>query len=285
MLHQLDRAQAAGLTRVAQAGFLVLAGGTVALAAISLPAAPGIPPDVAPEAAATTQTPAAGEKSPQDAAAKVDTGAVAMRLGFLGNSPKRKTAEPAAVSTPDETGATRTATPAPTAPPAEALRYLGALREGERMLALLAVEGVQKIVRAEDTLELKGAGSKVRVIEIKPEEVVLEENGARRTITKAARSTQRVTMGSAAGGRAGAGAGASAVNPAAFSYTAVVPQPVSGAVTMRVAEQPDPRTKSKQERMLADRLLAEQQQGRTLSEEDKKMIERAIAGSEEGGGG
>ncbi|MDX2016238.1 MAG: hypothetical protein SFY95_01200 [Planctomycetota bacterium] len=137
-LASLDRTRARGVTRGAQIGVVALIG----LSALLVWAGP--PATVKPAEPGTGTGGGAGPAQPLEppvpAAPKVDFAGTQERLSLIANNPK-----PAAVAPPTDSGQTPEP-PSPTVTLAERVRFLGAYRAGGTMMALLSIDGKQKIV-------------------------------------------------------------------------------------------------------------------------------------------
>ncbi len=112
-----------------------------------------------------------------DTRPEIDSSLLAARLGSIRNHPVPvpPTPQPSEEPQPE---------PTPPEPPAEAVRYVGPMRVGSRLMAILSVENRQRLSGAGRSFvySVEGTSYTARVVEVTPEHVVLEENGVKRTI-------------------------------------------------------------------------------------------------------
>lgn len=203
----LTQKEASKAKRVAQ--IAAIGGGVLALAALFLrlpgtgdkPASPGPInwPDIKPPA-----DPQAGKQHESH-----DLNAAATRLSLISNRPKPVApANPEAVETsnPDQTGSVE-------------VRYLGAVLEPTRKIALLRVGEKQRMVAAGKTISLADGGT-LEVLSIDSEGVLVRDGQGERRIEKAARTASVVTTITDGANNAG---GVPAVPPPADGEAAGVP--------------------------------------------------------------
>jgi len=119
-----------------------------------------------------------------------DAKSIALALGQLGNSPK-PSPKPETTSTPEPT-------PTPVASE-ESVRFLGALTEPGRRLALLKVNDRQRLLAPGEKIE------SITVIEVGPDFVVVEDSHGQRRLTKGERQGPAVTFTTASSGAASSG--------------------------------------------------------------------------------
>lgn len=112
-----------------------------------------------------------------DTRPEIDSSLLAARLGSIRNHPVPIPPTPPPNDEPP-------VDPTPPQPPAEAVRYVGPMRVGSRLMAILSVENRQRLSGAGRSFvySVEGTSYTARVVEVTPEHVVLEENGVNRTI-------------------------------------------------------------------------------------------------------
>jgi hypothetical protein len=169
----------ARVTRIAQVSTLALAGVAAGVMVLG-----GRDADPAPEATLSLpELPAVAKpQSGQPEASAFDVATVSQRFAAIGNAP-RKPAPPPVVAT-DVPGATQPVAPPPVV---DDLRYLGHVGLGSSLLAMVFEGGRQRVVSVRDQL-LAGT-----LIEVRPEEIVVEKDGVRRTVTLATRDGMAIT--------------------------------------------------------------------------------------------
>jgi hypothetical protein len=187
-LASLDRTRARGATRAAQGGVI----GLIALSALLVWAGP--PGTVKPTEPNANVGGPTGEPlvPPTPTAPKVDFAGTQERLSLIANNPKPAPVAP----TPD--GGETPAPPSPTVALSERVRFLGLYRAGGKAMALLSVDGRQKIVGIGEPLhgdpskgELNASLAAVDAREARFEGEDLKEPVK---ITKSARSGPAVTI-------------------------------------------------------------------------------------------
>jgi len=195
------RAQARRNTHLAQGAALLLTAGAVAVVMLGVPLLnkpegeiANIEQVLAERAAERSRTElmVASEDEP-DAKRSVDLAAVARRLSILSDEPQE---EPVASETPLDNGESESV-----AGKIE-LKYLGSIVEPNRRLALISVNGRQRIVPAGSAATFTtddGEKVGVKVISVASDEVEIERDGVRQRINKADRIAQAVTVVPAAG--------------------------------------------------------------------------------------
>ncbi|MCL4221335.1 MAG: hypothetical protein KJZ65_08190 [Phycisphaerales bacterium] len=193
-------------TLLAQGGALLLAGVAVGVSLL------GVPLLSSPQARFTTveevmaqreaerrslelARPAEDEAQPTRT---VNLAAVADRLGVLVDLP--------AAATATEAG------PGPQTPPQQVsnseLKFLGSIREPTRELALVSLNGTQRIVPVGGSTTFSTPDGKtitLHVLSLEEGELIIERNGMREQLPKAARVSQTVTMVQTVGVQPGAG--------------------------------------------------------------------------------
>lgn len=194
-----SRAGAVRAALIAKAA-LVLAPAGVAAAIFGLPA---IDEPTIEKPIFTTPDQGAGQTGP-----RVDLGGIGRRMTFVAQFP-----EPEPIVLPDDpTGLDPgTSEPRPSTPGVPEIRFLGAIAEPDRYVALLRIDGRQKFLAPGDSYQ------SVRVVDVTPGEVRLEIDGAPaeaaiQTIALAERTGPRWTEATPAPestGGAGGGDGAS----------------------------------------------------------------------------
>lgn len=168
----------ARVTRIAQVSTLALAGVAAAVMVMS-----GREADPAPEATLSLpELPAvARPQVGQQATSTFDVATVSQRFAAIGNAPRRPAPPP--VVTTDEPGQTPPVTP----PVVDDLRYLGHVGLGSSLLAMVFEGGRQRVASVNDVLR---AGT---LVEVRPEEIVVEKDGVRRTVALAMRDGMAIT--------------------------------------------------------------------------------------------
>lgn len=193
-------------TLLAQGGALLLAGAAVGVALL------GVPLLSSPEAQFTTvdevmaqreaerrslELTRPAEDGPEPTRA-VNLTAVADRLGVL-------------VDLPTESSPTNVSESPGTVTPVVSnseLKFLGSIREPTRELALVSLNGVQRIVPVGGSTTFSTPDGKkvtLNVLSLDEGELIVERDGAREQLAKAARVSQTVTMVQTVGPQPGAG--------------------------------------------------------------------------------
>lgn len=182
----LTQETAAKFARRAQWLFALAGAGAVALAVLGTKPRPteSLPPLEIP---APTAAKPGGEEASRSLA--FDAKAIATRFDHLGNRPKPA---PKADETP---GAE---TPVEHVPTADALKFLGVLREPGRLVALLKIGEKQRLLGPGE------ASGDIKVIEVTETHATVSENGAQKKLELQARTGPAVTV-LAAGGPAATG--------------------------------------------------------------------------------
>ncbi|KAA0217247.1 MAG: hypothetical protein DYG94_01585 [Leptolyngbya sp. PLA3] len=192
-------------TLLAQGGALLLAGTAVGIALLGVPllSSPGARFPTVDEVMATREAerrslelavPVEDEAQPMRA---VDLTAVAERLGVLVDLPAE-----VAQAEGEDAGET----PAPVVSNSE-LKFLGSIREPTRELALVSLNGMQRIVPVGGSTTFstpEGMKITVNVLSLDGGELTIERDGVREQLAKAARVSQTVTMVQTVGERPGA---------------------------------------------------------------------------------
>lgn len=192
---------------------LVLAPAGVAAAIFALPAIeePELPtPDVR-----TPSTEDSGDNGPS-----VDLGGIGRRMTFVAQFPEPEQIE---IGSDDGSGEGPIVTPPPTQPGVPEIRFLGAIAEPNRYVALLRIDGRQKFLAPGDSY-----GS-VSVVDVTPGEVRLEIDGApaeaaTQTIALAERTGPRWTEAAPAPESTGAAGGGDGANGLAAPAMPNMPQ-------------------------------------------------------------
>ncbi|MDX2146967.1 MAG: hypothetical protein SFZ23_05545 [Planctomycetota bacterium] len=209
-------------TRLAQAAFGVVVVGGVALGVVSTrnerPIQVG---ELNPDSVPLDDLISSAWQSSNELA--MDPEGVAARLELIANHP----VAPGEVKPAETTPTPDAGSPTPPPPPPEAsgsvldrVKFIGVIREPKRLLALLSIEGRQRIVTIGDELIVPPTDSniKLRVVDITPEAIVLALGEEQRTINREAGTTGGVARVITPGG-----------NP---SLTGVMTQPSFSASPM-----------------------------------------------------
>lgn len=181
----IHRDKALKLARVAQAGCAVLLLAAIAIAGMGLPGmgepeprAAELPLSQAEDAQPITITPPVSEG--------VDFSGIAQRLASIDNAPKAAVEAP---PTEEPTGEQ------PVAAADSPIKFLGAIIEPTRRVALLTINGRQRAIVAGQKVRLgtdESAGEML-LVAVEDHSVTIEDKGGRRTIQKTARSGSAIT--------------------------------------------------------------------------------------------
>ena len=180
----VSRSGAKRLSLIGQAGAVV---GMLAAAGFAVVGLPWLNPE--PPAEQTLEpveftTP--GDAEPDTAPApNVDIEGIAMRLGGIGNAPKIPEPQPEDDTTNNENDPGSSGGPV-TVPTVTAVKYLGRIIEGDRVLALLQIEDQQRIVAAGRATYLPG-GVELELEEVEADHIRFYENGLEQTVQRASR--------------------------------------------------------------------------------------------------
>lgn len=201
MSKPVTRTHARRNTLIAQGASLLLAGGALGVAVLGLPLLSEPPAKIATVDEVMAQRQAEHDRMQNvlpaedetESAQAVDLLAVAQRLSVLGDPPQAVPSKGNPTTPEPEEIAETTKTE---------LKYLGNIVEPNRRLALLSLNGVQRIVPMGGTTTITtpdGGKITLRVIAVSNEEVIIERGEGRERITKADRMAQAVTMVQSAG--------------------------------------------------------------------------------------
>lgn len=183
----INREKAVKYARAAQAGCVVLLVSAVAIAGLGLPgvAGPGpgaaeLPPSQAENAKLVAIAPPVSEG--------VDFKGISERLGLIDNAPKPVAPPPTETAEVDPALAPTTTD--------QPVRFLGAIVEPTRRIALLSVGGRQRAVAPGQMIHLgiHPDAESLKVVSVDDNSVVIEDRQGRRTIDKAPKSGGAVTM-------------------------------------------------------------------------------------------
>jgi hypothetical protein len=199
-----DRRQARRLTPIAQGVFALslLAGGGLAATTIFRPqpalteAAPLSIPDLPPD-------PAFAKGAHASAGLSVEADSTAARWMLVKNRPVPAATQAPPTENPDQPPTTEPNTPP--APPGsvDRIRFLGVIRESRRMLALVSIEGRQRILAEGDSFTLvPGDTTQLKVVKITALELIVNDGSEDKSIKRAERTG--LAVGTAAPGPAGA---------------------------------------------------------------------------------
>lgn len=209
------RQGAARLTRGAQVATIALAGLAAAALVFGIPGTGTETVELEPvELAPLTR---------QQAVEQVqgpDVRAVADRFATIANAPKAPTPPPTSTDAMSNPGAIA---PPPPPPPPDNIKYLGHVGLGATLFAMINENQRQTVVGLNDEL------SSGRVVEITPQSLTLEQNGARKVIELAARSGSAIStvlpMGAGNRGIRGSGTRAPLSPEDIMARTRPAPQP------------------------------------------------------------
>lgn len=187
-LASLDRTRARGVTRGAQFGVVAL----IALSALLVWAGPPSTVKPAEPGTGAGAGPTPPLEPPAPTAPKVDFAGTQERLSLIANNPK-----PAPIAPPTDAGHSPTP-PSPAASLSERVKFLGMYRAGGMAMALLSVDGKQKIVGIGEPLHgdpSKGE-LKVSLASVDANEAHFEGEGLKEPakVSKSARSGPAVTI-------------------------------------------------------------------------------------------
>ncbi len=187
----IHREQARRRTRLAQGAVVALALIAVALWFIA-PAQ--LAADTRPVEPVEVSQATPGEDEPAEPAREIDFESIWTSLEQIANKPEPRPEEPEEVAaTPDPNGSASPASAQPTNDNASEImgrdiRYLGAIVEPDRIIALLSIDGTQRLARAGRTYD------GVAVDEVTRDTVSVTVNGEPVTLERAEREGPNVTF-------------------------------------------------------------------------------------------
>lgn len=186
MTRMIRRETAARYARTAQAACAVLAVAAVAVAGLGFPGkgANDLATLPDPGSGAAKGTKALG--APPSAAEGVNFDGIGQRLALIDNAPKP--APPAPLETSEN--------PVEVAKPVEqGVKFLGAIIEPTRRVALVSVNGKQRMLAAGQSLKLgtDEHADTLQVVSVDDDAVTIEDKGGRRRIDKSVRSGPAIT--------------------------------------------------------------------------------------------
>ncbi len=184
-----NRSQAKRITLGAQVASLVLVAAAVGVAALGLPVGDDAGGFTPVEVSLPTLSDGGQGHDPDGNVPnfrRVDFPGIVERFGLVGNAPGVK-ANPGA----GEPGPGTLITPAG-GPSGDETRYLGMIQIGARRSAMLVIDGKQRIV-SQGGQATNADGEAIRVLNVQPDYVTLNENGTRTRVEKGVREMSAVT--------------------------------------------------------------------------------------------